>query len=90
MLYEVITYFKESMINIFVTYRCNLSCPYCFAHDLQQEYRQDLQPEEFDKLLKWMTATRVTAVAFIGGEPTLHPKIVEMVRATAEAGITVV
>jgi len=77
------------MINIFVTYRCNLSCPYCFAHDLQQEYRQDLQPEEFDKLLKWMTATRVTAVAFIGGEPTLHPKIVEMVRATAEAGITV-
>lgn len=48
-----------------------------------------MQQHEFNKLLNWLQHSATTAVAFIGGEPTLHPKISTMVRRTAEAGIAV-
>ncbi|MFO7597511.1 MAG: radical SAM protein [Desulfocurvibacter africanus] len=78
------------MINIFVTYRCNLSCSYCFARELQSEYPEDMTPERFERLLRWMVQASLPAAAFIGGEPTLHPHLPDMVDRTAEAGISVV
>ena len=30
------------MINIFVTYRCNLACPYCFAREMKQSFPFDM------------------------------------------------
>lgn len=78
------------MINIFVTYRCNLFCSYCFAKELHGEYPNDLDEARFSKLLKWMQSAQLPSVAFIGGEPTLHPGLTDMVRRTAEAGISTV
>lgn len=78
------------MINIFVTYRCNLACSYCFAKELHAEYPEDLSEENFERLLDWMQGAQLPAAAFIGGEPTLHPNLASMVERTAEAGISVV
>lgn len=78
------------MINIFVTYRCNLACSYCFAKDLLGEYPDDLTQERFDTLLEWMREAALPAAAFIGGEPTLHPRLPDMIRQTSQAGITTV
>ena len=78
------------MINLFVTYRCNLACSYCFARDLQPEFPGDLSEQDFDRLLDWMRGAGVPSVAFIGGEPTLHPRLADMVERTAGAGIAVV
>ncbi len=78
------------MINIFVTYRCNLACSYCFARELQEEHPVDLQEEAFRKLLQWMKGAALPAVAFLGGEPTLHERLAEMVEGTAAAGVSVV
>lgn len=78
------------MINIFVTYRCNLTCSYCFARELQGEYPEDLTEANFGKLLAWMKGAQLPAAAFIGGEPTLHPRLADMVKRTAEAGISTV
>jgi len=78
------------MINIFVTYRCNLACSYCFAKELYGEYPNDLAEADFDRLLAWMQGASLPAAAFIGGEPTLHPRLVEMVQRTAESGISTV
>lgn len=77
------------MLNIFVTYRCNLSCPYCFARELQTDFKEDMQQEQFAKLLTWLQDSQITTIAFLGGEPTLHSEIGTMIRQTAEAGITV-
>jgi len=76
------------MINLFVTYRCNLACPYCFARELHASHPADMTPEDFERLLAWMSRASLPAAAFIGGEPTLHPNLVDMVRRTAEAGIS--
>ncbi len=78
------------MINIFVTYRCNLACSYCFACELQKEFREDLSQERFQRLLDWITRAGMLAAAFIGGEPTLHPHLPDMVEQTAETGVAVV
>jgi len=78
------------MIKIFVTYRCNLACPYCFATRMRREYPGDMTREAFARLLQWMRGAGLPAAAFIGGEPTLHPDLPEMIAATAEAGIPAV
>lgn len=78
------------MINIFVTYRCNLACTYCFARELVHDHPENMQPETFERLLAWMQTASVPAAAFIGGEPTLHPRLADMIGATRDAGIEVV
>lgn len=78
------------MINIFVTYRCNLSCSYCFAKELHSEYPEDLSEAKFTRLLAWMRNSHMPSVAFIGGEPTLHPGLPDMVQRAAESGMSVV
>lgn len=78
------------MINLFVTYRCNLACSYCFARELQPEFPTDLTEQDFERLLTWMRGAGVPSVAFIGGEPTLHPGLAGMIERAAQAGIAVV
>lgn len=77
------------MINIFITYRCNLKCPYCFARDMQKEYTHDMQKQDFARLLAWMCDAGVTSAAFIGGEPTLHSNLPAMIEETVSSGIAV-
>lgn len=77
-------------MNIFVTYRCNLACPYCFAAEMQPEFPRDMAWEDFERLLCWMAADPPPAVAFIGGEPTLHPYLPEMIERTVSAGISAI
>ena len=78
------------MINIFVTYRCNLACSYCFARDMKSEFPSDMGEATFTALLDWLVRGGVPAAAFIGGEPTLHPRLADMIKRTANAGISTV
>ncbi len=78
------------MLNIFVTYRCNLACAYCFARELAADFPEDLAPENFERLLAWMVEAKLPAAAFIGGEPTLHPRLAEMIARTVDAGVSAV
>lgn len=78
------------MINIFVTYRCNLACSYCFARELHGEFPQDMADDRFGILLDWLVRAGVPVAAFIGGEPTLHPRLADMVERTTDAGVAAV
>ncbi|EFK06974.1 radical SAM domain protein [delta proteobacterium NaphS2] len=77
------------MINIFVTYRCNMHCPYCFASHLKAVQKKDMTLGDFQRLLAWMRGAGVVMAGFIGGEPTLHPNLKEMMKMTRDAGISV-
>lgn len=76
------------MVNIFVTYRCNFSCPYCFAADMRGEFPHDMEEGAYTKLLQWLVQSGQHSAAFIGGEPTLHPRLPEMIQAAKNAGIS--
>lgn len=63
--------------SLYVTDRCNLDCGYCTEYDNSAPHpaTQDLK--------RWLTQIRslgTARIALVGGEPLLHPDIVELVR----------
>lgn len=66
------------MANIFLTRKCNLKCPYCFADEFVNQKNQDVTLENFKKILNFIKVDKTSKVGLIGGEPTLHPKFNEI------------
>jgi len=66
-----------------VTYKCNLHCDGCY----RQKTDEYMSIEEIEKTLDEMDACRTfDAVSLAGGDPLLHPNIVEIVRIITERG----
>jgi len=65
-----------------ITNACNLDCPICFAG---QKHDYFMSSEEMDRCLDIIEAsgTRVDVLIVTGGEPTAHPKLLELI-ATAQ------
>ena len=65
---------------------CNMACPLCFA-DAQPGFNLSLEDVEeiLDDFIKAEGNPRV--VQFSGGEPTIHPHIISMVKAAQARGI---
>ena len=67
-----------------LTNRCNLACQHCF--DGRHGGREDLPLELLAKVLADARALGFTFLGFTGGDPTVHPRFAEVLRATCEAG----
>lgn len=71
-----------------LTRRCNLTCPHCYIHG--GEARENEMPtSEFYRLLDEFAQMGVWAVAFTGGEPTLHPEFGNLVRYARQKNLLV-
>lgn len=71
------------LANVVVTNRCHLSCWYCFFYAKSGDLIYEPTLEEFDNLfinLRSQKPIAANALQLTGGEPTLHPKIVEIVK----------
>ena len=69
--------------HLYVTDNCNLDCHYC------NEYDNSVPHPETADLKRWMHKIRelgVSRIGFQGGEPLLHPDIVELVRYAKSLG----
>ena len=78
-----------SLANIDLTSRCNLSCRVCFADANSRAY--ELSYEQAVRTLRNLRAQRPApafAVQFTGGEPTMHPRFLEIVAAARELGFS--
>ncbi|MBI5933081.1 MAG: GTP 3',8-cyclase MoaA [Chloroflexi bacterium] len=77
---RAITYLRISL-----TDRCNLRCVYCMPQEgLQWQSRaSQLSAEEIARVVKSAARGGVTRVRLTGGEPLVHPHIVEIVRRIA-------
>lgn len=50
-------------------------CKYCYAEKFAKKIGwKNMVVADFDKLLGWLKALRVSDIVLIGGEPTLHPQ----------------
>lgn len=61
-----------------VTDHCNLECPVCIVNN---QYSTHMKPEEFREIVDKLVARegQLESIALSGGEPSSHPKILELI-----------
>lgn len=77
------------MANVDLTNRCDMVCPVCYANANAQGYITEPPFErvvEMMKLLRERKPLPVEVVQFAGGEPTCHPRFLDIVRKAKELG----
>ncbi len=67
------------MANIFLTSKCNLKCPYCFADEFVNKNNEVITLDNFKIALDYIKRTPGERVGLIGGEPLLHPEFSEII-----------
>ena len=76
-----------ALANVDLTNRCNLKCPICFANANQAGY---VFEPDYDTVVKMLQSLRdqrpvpTPAVQFSCGEPTIHPKFIEVIKKASE------
>ena len=80
------------MSNISITTLCNKKCVYCFAEDSRIQRINNsnvMSMEVFDKALDYLQRSGIRQLRLLGGEPTLHPKIVNMIETGLKRGLEI-
>lgn len=78
-----------SLGNIDLTNRCNLTCPICFANANVSGRVYEPSKEEVMEMLRLYRKEEPVAgrlVQFSGGEPTIHPDFLEILKGARELG----
>jgi len=68
-----------------LTYGCNVECAHCYVE--RPKGMTSLAREEWKRVLDKIWAIGTPHVCFTGGEPTLHPNLVELVQYAQEVGL---
>jgi len=80
-----------ALANVDLTNRCNLRCPICFANANVQGY---VYEPTYDQVVEMLTVIRnikpvfPPAVQFSGGEPTIHPRFLDILKAARSMGFS--
>ena len=78
-----------SLANVELTSRCNLACQVCFADANRQSYDLSFdQAQETLRRLRAQCPAPAFAVQFTGGEPTVHPRFLDIVASAKTLGFT--
>ncbi len=79
------------LAQIDLTNRCNMKCPICFANANAQGFTWE---PDYDEIVRQMQVLRdlkphpTTALQLTGGEPTLHPDFLKIIRTATEMGFS--
>lgn len=72
-------------VQFFPTLRCNRTCDFCFNRGLPPA--PDVAPADFHRILERLRAAGIRVIDLLGGEPTLHPHLEELVAMIAARGM---
>ena len=78
-----------ALANVDLTNRCNLRCPICFANANVQGYVYEPSYEQVVEMLTMIRNVKPVfppAVQFSGGEPTIHPRFLDILKAACSMG----
>ncbi len=79
------------LANVDLTNRCNLTCPVCFANANVQGYVYEPDFETVRKMLQALRDEKPVAgriVQFSGGEPTIYPRFLDVLRMAKDMGFS--
>jgi radical SAM protein with 4Fe4S-binding SPASM domain len=54
------------------TYRCNLSCDYCYAKDWGLDFPDEMSLNNLEQAFAWMSDQGINYMILCGGEPTVY------------------
>jgi cyclic pyranopterin phosphate synthase len=75
-------------LRISLTDKCNMRCVYCMSEDMVFTPNEDLlSSAEILRLVNIFARLGVDKIRLTGGEPTVHPDLIEIVRGIRAAGI---
>ncbi len=80
-----------ALANVDLTNRCNLRCPICFANANVQGYVYEPTYEQVVGMLTTLRNVKPVfppAVQFSGGEPTIHPRFLDILKAARSLGFS--
>jgi MoaA/NifB/PqqE/SkfB family radical SAM enzyme len=73
--------------DLYVNTRCNFVCKTCFLGDAYFERDLSMTPSDVESIARWLEPAGVRDIAVLGGEPTLHPDIVTIMRTLRDVGV---
>ncbi|MBZ5585609.1 MAG: radical SAM protein [Acidobacteriia bacterium] len=79
------------LANVDLTNRCNLTCPVCFANANSAGYLYEPDFETVRKMLQALRNQKPVSgriVQFSGGEPTIYPRFLDVLRMAKEMGFS--
>lgn len=68
--------------------RCNFNCPYCYVPK-PDYFRDELTTEEIQGAILQAKALGAQKIIILGGEPTIYPRIMEIINFIDELGLQV-
>ncbi len=77
------------MLWLEITGRCQLSCSHCYNSSGPDGTTGAMTTDDWKRVIDEAASAGVRMVQFIGGEPTMHPGLVGLVRHAAAAGLRV-
>ena len=77
---------KDNLMKVTITLNrgCNLNCSWCYASKTGFKKELDMEEDVFKKILSFCEEAKAKSVCLIGGEPTIYPKIHDVIRALKE------
>jgi len=88
MLEPEISMHKPAVALLNITYDCNNRCRWCYASPMG--FAKEMMPVgDAKRYLDLSKSLGITDVGLLGGEPTLHPGLVEIIRYAASIGIKI-
>lgn len=75
-------------LSIGITNRCQLTCEHCLMASYSNSAKEELTTEEIKRLID--KSGNLTSIQFFGGEPTLRPDLIELIKYASERTIFVI
>ena len=70
-----------------ITYNCQLNCPHCCVGNYENEPPRELSTDEIKDVLD--QSAKAFVVNFFGGEPTMRPDLMELIKYASERAVYV-
>ncbi|MCK5542814.1 MAG: 12,18-didecarboxysiroheme deacetylase [Desulfobacterales bacterium] len=81
---------KKPVVVWNMTRKCNLKCVHCYARSEDKDYENELSHEQSLKMIDDLAAFGVPVLLFSGGEPLIHPRLVEYAEYAVKKGMRAV
>jgi radical SAM protein with 4Fe4S-binding SPASM domain len=80
---------KKREILMAPTYRCNLTCSYCYAKGFSEGYPPDMSLDDLAAVLDWAASHNVASIFLCGGEPTTYTYLPQLLQMARSRGIQI-